>query len=98
MEVRHDDPELEQLETNPDYRCSLARALRRSFVKKMILVREVPHEAELNRYASLHCEKLQGDRSHQRSLRLNDQWRLIFEIEQKDGGNVFVVKAIEDYH
>ncbi len=98
MEVQHDDPTLERLDMDPEYQTNLAPAIARAFVKKMILVHSVPNEAELNKYPGLHCEKLKGDRSHQRSIRLNDQYRLIFEIRKRDGGNIFVVKGIEDYH
>ncbi len=31
-------------------------------------------------------------------MRLNDQYRLVFEIEPHPGGNVLVVVSIEDYH
>ncbi len=31
-------------------------------------------------------------------MRLNDQFRLIFEIERGDQGNTIVVFGIEDYH
>ena len=47
---------------------------------------------------SLHFEKLKGNRNHQRSLRLNKQWRLILEIQQSTDGKLVVVISIEDYH
>ena len=47
---------------------------------------------------SLRFEKLKGDRSHQHSLRLNNQWRLIIEIQKADPKNIIVVLDIEDYH
>ena len=47
---------------------------------------------------SLRFEKLQPPRSHQFSMRLNDQWRLILEFEGKGASKVTVIVAIEDYH
>lgn len=47
---------------------------------------------------SLDFEKLRGDRKHQYSMRLNDQFRLIFEIDKGDQGNTIAVLGIEDYH
>ena len=47
---------------------------------------------------SLHFEKLKGNRSHQHSMRLNQQFRLIVELEQTTQGQVVVVIDIEDYH
>ena len=46
---------------------------------------------------SMHFEKLKGSRSHQRSIRLNKQFRLILEIEVEKR-KVAVIIAIEDYH
>jgi len=39
-------------------------------------------------------ERLAGDRQHQYSIRINQQWRLCFEFEN---GNAFNVEII-DYH
>ncbi len=43
-------------------------------------------------------ERLKGRRRHQRSLRLNRQFRLIVEVEARPGGNLIALKSIEDYH
>lgn len=49
---------------------------------------------------SLHFEKLKGKRgkSEQRSVRLNDQYRLILTIEKDRLGNFILVINIMDYH
>jgi len=39
-------------------------------------------------------EKLKGSRSHQHSIRINDQWRICFEWRGEDAYQVEVV----DYH
>lgn len=39
-------------------------------------------------------EKLHGDRQGQYSIRINDQWRICFEWDDKDAYNVEIV----DYH
>ena len=99
MEVRYDNPELERMEADPDYRIGrYDRAIVRAFRKVMNLVRGIKDERGLAAWPSLRAKKLQGSRSHQRSLRLNDQWRLIYEIEVGTETNLFVVKGIEDYH
>ena len=41
-----------------------------------------------------HLEKLGGDRSNQWSIRINDQWRVCFEWQDRDAYNVEIV----DYH
>ena len=47
---------------------------------------------------SYRFEKLKGDRQGDYSIRLNDQFRLTFPIEEEDGGNRLVILDIEDYH
>ena len=49
-------------------------------------------------WRSLHTEKLKGNRQDQYSIRLNDQWRLIFTLDGEGNKKTFVVVAIEDYH
>lgn len=100
MDVRHLDNDLEKAEIDPKYRGSLDKERLRSYRKVMNLVRQAPNEGQLLRFRSLNYEKLKGDRSHEYSIRLNKQWRLIFEIEKRAGpnNNLFVVKALEDYH
>ena len=47
---------------------------------------------------TLHFEKLSGNRSHQRSIRLNKQFRLVFEIRVDADGKLIVVVEVVDYH
>lgn len=46
---------------------------------------------------SLHYEKLKGNRKHQHSVRLTNQWRLIFEIQKVQNKYILIID-IEDYH
>jgi proteic killer suppression protein len=67
----------------------------------MVIVRSmVKNESQLHGFKGLHFEQLQGNRSHQHSMRLNKKWRLIVEFEKRPGpnNNVCVVKGIENYH
>ena len=41
-----------------------------------------------------HLEKLIGERAGQWSIRINDQWRICFEWQERDAYNVEIV----DYH
>lgn len=98
MDVRHTDDDLERLELDPEYRTKLAPPVLRAFRKVLLIIRTVENETKLRDYRSLNFEKLKGERDHQWSLRLNDQWRLIVELEEGEQGNVVVVQGIEDYH
>ena len=45
---------------------------------------------------SNHLEKLQGDRSDEWSIRINNQWRITFKYNSTDKN--FYDVSIEDYH
>jgi proteic killer suppression protein len=64
----------------------------------MQAIRAAEDERAFHAMKSLHFEKLKGNRSHQHSMRLNDQWRLILEFERTSDGKVVLVIGIEDYH
>ncbi len=100
MRVRHQDPELQRVEADPEYNGRFDAAIARGFRKVMNLMRNVANETELYDFKSLHFEKLKGKRQRQCSLRINSQWRLIVEIERHPGknNNLMIVIEIEDYH
>jgi proteic killer suppression protein len=98
MLVRYVDIKLQRLEIDPSFNGGFGRPVVRGFRKVMGWIREAEDERDLYAMRSLHFEKLKGARSHQRSMRLNDQFRLILELEQNVKGKTIVVISIEDYH
>lgn len=97
MRVSFRSKKLETLESKPSESGYPADAVR-SFRKRLQFIRAASDERDLRAMRSMRFEKLQGARSHQYSLRLNDQWRLIFEFEDEEGVRTVVVVDIEDYH
>ena len=98
MEVRFEDPTLERLEADPNFTNGMDGALDKAFRKRLQFIRAAADERAFYAMKSLHYEKLQGDRAGQRSMRLNDQWRLIVRLEEDDAGKQVVVVSIADYH
>ena len=98
MDVRFEDPSLERLEADPKYTAGLDAALVKAFRKRLQFIRAAVDERAFYAMRSLHYEKLQGDRAGQRSMRLDDQWRLILRLEEDDAGKQDVVDSISDYH
>lgn len=94
--VRFVDKVLEGLERedSPDF----SEAVIKAFRKRMQTIRAAMDERDFYALKSLHFEKLKGDRSHQHSMRLNDQFRLILEYDGTGPDKTVVVVAIEDYH
>jgi len=98
MDVRFADDDLDRLETEGEFNARFDRAIVRKYRKVMQLIRAAPDERTFYQMKSLHYEKLKGKRSHQRAMRLNDQWRLILELEEQEDGKLVVIVSIEDYH
>ena len=98
MEAEFTDDGLDQLETDPRFTGGFAAAAISAFRKRMQMIRSAPDERDFYELKALHFEKLKGKRSHQFSMRLNDQWRLILEFKGKSPNKKVVIVAIEDYH
>ena len=98
MKVRFANRRLGTLETDTsgdgDYPAGIPRAYR----KVLNFIRQAIDERAFFAMRSLRFEKLRPPRSHQFSMRLNDQWRLILEFEGKRTSKIAVLVAIEDYH
>ena len=69
-----------------------------AFFKVMAIIRNANDERDIRAMRSLNYEQLKGRRSHQHSLRLNRQWRLILERDKDEEGRFLWIIRIEDYH
>ena len=98
VEVEFASKDLDRLETDPGFTAGLPPDVVRAFRKRVQFIRGAADERDLRSWKSNRFKKLKGDRDHQHSMRLNDQWRLILEIKDADPKNIVVVVSVEDYH
>lgn len=98
MEVIFDNKHLDRLETDGSFESGYSADVVRAYRKRMQLIRAATDERDFYSFRSLNFERLKGNRRHQHSMRLNNQWRLILEFKGKGEGKVVVVIDIEDYH
>ncbi|MBC1241492.1 type II toxin-antitoxin system RelE/ParE family toxin [Nostoc sp. 2RC] len=70
------------------------------FFEVMAIIDAAVDERDLYAHKGLRFEKLSGKRGKkgQRSLRLNNQWRLIVTLHEDKQGNHLTIIDIEDYH
>ncbi len=97
MQFRFADDKLGRLYTETSYAAGYGRDVVKAFRKVMGWVKDAPTQQDFYRMKSLHYEKLKGKRSHQRSMRLNDQYRLIVALEEQKGKTI-VIAAIEKHY
>lgn len=98
LEVVIRDSSLLDLATNKNARSGFPQAIEKKFRFRIQQIMSFVDEREFYATKSLHFEKLRGDRSHQYSIRLNDQWRMILEFQGQAPNKQIVIVGIEDYH
>lgn len=98
MEIVFADEELALIETDEVGKTRLPVAVIKSARRKLTVLRAITDDRGLRNWKSLHYEKLKGDREGQRSIRVNDQYRMVFELDDAADPQVITVIAIEDYH
>src|ERR1044072_970576 len=75
----------------------------KDFVKVVVILKRAPNTTLLSKMRSLHFEALKHELRGYHSVRVNDQYRLIFKIEKKGLKVKITVETIEiysleDYH
>ena len=98
MEVEFAHHDLDRLETDPGLTKGLPPAVVRVFRRRMQAIRAAVDERAFYALKSLHFEKLEGQRQHQHSMRINDQFRLIVELKGIAPDKRVIIVDIEDYH
>jgi proteic killer suppression protein len=98
MDVVFADPILGLIETEDAGRTKLPVPVIKSARRKLTALRAAPDDRALRNWKSLHYEKLRGDRDGQRSIRVNDQYRIVFTLDESSKPPTATILAIEDYH
>ena len=74
----------------------LPQAIQKAALKKLMMINAAKSLFDLKSPPANHLEMLSGGRGGQWSIRINDQWRIVF-IPSDDGKDYSEV-AIVDYH
>ncbi len=98
MEIEFQDKRLALIETDRATELKFALSIINSCQRKLEIIRAAPDEQTLRNWKSLHYKKLEGKRKNERSIRLNDQWRLIFLIDLNCNPPKINILEIADYH
>lgn len=98
MEFRFKTKKLEVLYTSKQGAQKYPEGVVHGFFTTMALIAGATDLRDLYAIRSRNFEKLQGDREGQYSMRLNDQYRLILELEEDEQGKYLLIVQIVDYH
>jgi toxin HigB-1 len=98
MEAAFEDRQLERVEADKARSTGLGPSVDKAFRKRMQLIRAANDERDFYALKGLHFEKLKDNEENERSMRLNDQWRLIVRLEGEAPNKTVVIVGIRDYH
>ena len=97
MRADFKDENLRNVEVDAAVDCGHGQPVTKACRKRMQTIRAALDERDFYAQKSLHFEKLQGGEGL-RSMRLNDQWRLILEVVGQAPDKTVWIIGIEDYH
>jgi toxin HigB-1 len=98
LQIEFKSSDLDRLETDSRFTAGFGPDVVKAFRRRVQAIRAANDERDLAAVRGNNFEKLKGARSHQYSMRLNDQWRLILEIRKATPKNIVIMIDIEDYH
>lgn len=98
MDIEFADPDLAAIETAEAGRTGLPVPVIRAARRKLTVLRAATDDRVLRNWKSLHYEKLKGDRAGQRSIRVNEKYRIVFKLDSDTEPQKATILAIEDYH
>lgn len=98
MQIEYRGKKLDLLETERAGETKLPISVIASFRRKLVILRAAPDERTMRNWKGLHYEKLSGDREGQRSIRLNGQWRIVFELDSDSNPQTLRILEVVDYH
>lgn len=98
MRIVFADAKLALIETDEAGETRLSVPVIKSARRKLTVLRAATDDRSLRNWKSLHYEKLKGDREGKRSIRLIDQYRMVFMIDEETEPQTITVESIEDYH
>jgi proteic killer suppression protein len=98
MEIEYRDKRLALIPTDRAAETRLPVSVIKSLREKLIVISAAPDERTLRNWKSLHYEQLKGDRTGQRSIRLNNQFRLVLQVDDSHSPPKAILLGVEDYH
>jgi proteic killer suppression protein len=98
LRFRFEDRKLRRLYEQSSGREKLPEGVATAFDEVVSMIESAADERDLYALKSLRYEKLSGPRRGQRSLRLNDQWRMIITVTTEPDGPLVRILEVADYH
>jgi len=96
MEIRFRSESYERLEVDAHFTGNWPPAVVKEYRLCLHYLRQAINIRDIAALTYLEFHQLDGDRTHQHSLYLNDEWRLVIEIEGAVFDQILVIVNIEE--
>ena len=97
MDIEFAVSDLALIETDDAAKTKLPIGVIKSARRKLTLLRAAIDDRSLRNWKSLHYEKLKGDKEGQRSIRINEKYRIVFLLDSDSEPQKATILSIEDY-
>ena len=98
MRIEFADDDLARICTDEAHRMGLPFGVIKTARHRLVQLESAVDERDLRNWKSLHYKKLSGAREGQRSIRINDQYRIVFRIRSIGKVAVVIIIEIGDTH
>lgn len=98
MRIEFADEGLKRICTDEAHKLGLPIAVIKSAQRKLIQLEQAPDERTLRNWKSLNYKKLSGAREGQRSIRVNNQYRIVFVLLEDERPPAIRILEIDDTH
>ncbi|MYK32454.1 MAG: hypothetical protein F4051_12285 [Boseongicola sp. SB0670_bin_30] len=98
MKIEFADSQLARICTDEAHKLGLPIAVISAARKKLFALEQAPDERTLRNFKSFNYKKLQGTKDGRRSIRVNDQYRIIFTLDNSTVPPTVRVLDIGDTH
>lgn len=98
MRIEFKDAKLSLVRTDRAAETKLPISVIKSCREKLILLEAAPDDRVLRNWKSLQYKQLSGVRDGQKQIRLNDQYRMIFILDESQSPPVVQVLEVADIH
>ena len=98
MRIEFADEALQRICTDEAHKLGLPIAVIKSARRALIRLEQAPDERTLRNWKAFNYKKLKGKRVGQRSIRVNDQYRIVFELLSDERPPAARILEIDDTH
>lgn len=98
MKIEFGNKRLALIRTNQAHELGLPFAVIKACRKRLTFIEAAPDERSLRNWKSLKYKKLEGDEGGKRQIRINDQYRIIFTLNDDTNPPTITILEIGDPH